>query len=89
MDPLRTYFTYSLKDDCPVKIWDAFSSGSYTSILDMSEYDNKLRTSCTLMMTLVEERRATRCFGGKIDFEIDDHPLTGEFVHRCCRCDIY
>ena len=25
---------------------------------------------------------------GKIDFEIDDHPLTGEFAHCCCRCSI-
>ncbi|KAK3384911.1 N-acetyltransferase B complex non catalytic subunit-domain-containing protein [Podospora didyma] len=75
MDPLRSYYGGNLRDNCPVRIWDAFSSGSYTSIIDISEYDSKLRRSCTLMMTMVEERRATRCFGGKLDYDIDDHPL--------------
>jgi len=72
---LNQYYNSSLRDDCPVRIWDAFSSGSYTSILDMSEYDNQLRRSCTLMMTLVEQHRAARAFGGKIDVEIADTPL--------------
>ncbi|KAL2268243.1 hypothetical protein VTJ83DRAFT_3089 [Remersonia thermophila] len=76
MEGLRTFFTYTLADSCPVRIWDAFSAGSYPSILDMVDHDDKLRRSCTVMMTLVEERRATRCFGGKIDIEIDQHPLT-------------
>ena len=75
MDALRSYYGNSLRDDCPLRIWDAFSAGSYTSILDMAEYDTGLRRSCTLMMTLVEEARATRSFGGKIDIEIADHPL--------------
>lgn len=79
MEPLRAYYTQSLRDPSPVRIWDAFSSGSYTSILDMAEYDKKLRTSCTLVMTLVEERRATRLFGGKLDVDIDDHILASEF----------
>ncbi|VBB81203.1 Putative protein of unknown function [Podospora comata] len=80
MEPLRAYYTQSLRDPSPVRIWDAFSSGSYTSILDMAEYDKKLRTSCTLVMTLVEERRATRLFGGKLDIDIDDHILATDIV---------
>ncbi|KAK4445090.1 N-acetyltransferase B complex non catalytic subunit-domain-containing protein [Podospora aff. communis PSN243] len=75
MEPLRSYYANSLRNDSPLKIWDAFSAGSYTSILDLSKYNSQLRTSCTLMMTLVEEARATRSFGGRIDFEIDNHPL--------------
>ncbi|KXX79150.1 N-alpha-acetyltransferase 25, NatB auxiliary subunit [Madurella mycetomatis] len=75
MEPLRTYYNNTLRDDCPLRIWDAFSSGSYTSILDITEYDSNLRKSCTLMMSLVEERRATRCFGGKMECEIEEHPL--------------
>ncbi|KAK4162403.1 N-acetyltransferase B complex non catalytic subunit-domain-containing protein [Cladorrhinum sp. PSN259] len=78
MEPLHTYYSYTLRDPSPLRIWDAFSSGSYTSILDMTEYDKTLRTSATLMMTLVEERRSTRLFGGKIDYDIDDHPLTAD-----------
>jgi hypothetical protein len=85
MEPLRSYYTYSLRDKSPLRIWDAFSSGSYTSILDMTEYDSKLRRSCTVMMTLVEERRATRSFGGKIECEIEEHQLTGEFC-LCFSC---
>ncbi|KAK0610996.1 N-acetyltransferase B complex non catalytic subunit-domain-containing protein [Immersiella caudata] len=75
MQPLRSYYGNSLGNAPPLKIWDAFSSGSYTSILDLSKYDSRLRTSCTLVMTLVEEARATRSFGSKVDIEIADHPL--------------
>ncbi|KAK4241209.1 N-acetyltransferase B complex non catalytic subunit-domain-containing protein [Achaetomium macrosporum] len=75
MEPLRSFYNHSLIDRSPVRIWDAFSAGSYTSILDMVEFDGNLRRSCTLMMTLVEERRAIRCYGGKVDCEIEEHPL--------------
>jgi hypothetical protein len=82
MEPLRAYYNNTLRDACPLRIWDAFSSGSYTSILDMVEYDSDLRRSCTMMMALVEERRAIRCFGGRIECEIEAHPLTGKvFVY--------
>lgn len=86
MGPLRNFYEHSLRDKSPVRIWDAFSAGSYTSILDMTEFDGNLRRSCTLMMTLVEERRATRCYGGKIDCEIEEYILTGEFA--LCRLSV-
>ncbi|AEO60098.1 hypothetical protein MYCTH_2308952 [Thermothelomyces thermophilus ATCC 42464] len=76
MEPLRSFYSHNLADRSPVRIWDAFSAGSYTSILDMVRYDGNLRRSCTVMMTLVEERRAIRCYGGKIDVEIVEHFLT-------------
>ncbi|KAL2144370.1 hypothetical protein VTI28DRAFT_9194 [Corynascus sepedonium] len=76
MEPLRSFYSHNLGDRSPVRIWDAFSAGSYTSILDIVRYDGNLRRSCTVMMTLVEERRATRCYGGKIDVEIEEHFLT-------------
>jgi hypothetical protein len=77
MEPLRSFYNHSLVDRSPVRIWDAFSAGSYTSALDMVEFDGNLRRSCTLVMTLVEERRAIRCYGGKVDCEIEEHPLAG------------
>jgi hypothetical protein len=80
MDPLRTYYTSSLRNESPLKIWDAFNEGSYTSILDLTAYDDRLRKSCTLVMTLVEEARATRAFGGKIDIEMAYHPLACKFL---------
>ena len=82
MEPLRSYYNHSLRDSCPVRIWDAFSSGSYNSIVSLADYDNKLRKSCTLMMTLVEERHATRAFGGKLDADIDELALTGKPCFR-------
>ncbi|KAH8900932.1 hypothetical protein GQ53DRAFT_790362 [Thozetella sp. PMI_491] len=75
MEPLRSYYNNVLQNNAPVKIWDAFSSGSYHSIVGVVEYDKALRRSCTLAMTLVEERRATRAFGGKLEDEIKSNPL--------------
>ena len=78
MEPLRSYYSSSLKDRAPVKIWDAFAAGSYSAILDMVEYMDRLRRSCTLVMTAVEERRATRAIGGKLDSGIDELPMLCE-----------
>jgi hypothetical protein len=78
MEPLRSYYSGCLRDKSPVKIWDAFTAGSYTSILEMAEYNDRLRRSCTLVMTAVEERRATRAYGGRIEGGIEQSPLLCE-----------
>ncbi|KAK0625433.1 N-acetyltransferase B complex non catalytic subunit-domain-containing protein [Bombardia bombarda] len=80
LEPVRMSYSTSLADNCPLRIWDAFSTGSFSSILSLTEYDSRLRRSCTLVMTLIEERRAIRCYGGKIDSEIDDLPLAADIV---------
>jgi hypothetical protein len=77
--PLRSYYEHTLRDQCPIRVWDAFSSGSYTSIVDMNEYDSRLRRSCTLVMTVVEERQAARALGGKLAFDVDEDPLVGMY----------
>lgn len=77
-EPLRYYYSSTLRDGHPVRIWDAFSSGSYSSILGVAEFDNRLRRSCTLMMSVVEERRATRAFGGRLIDNVDELALTGK-----------
>ncbi|KUI67022.1 N-terminal acetyltransferase B complex subunit MDM20 [Cytospora mali] len=74
-EPLRSYYAGCLRNQSPVKIWDAFTAGSYTSILDMAEYSDQLRRSCTLIMTVVEERRATRANGGRLEGGIEQSPL--------------
>lgn len=79
MEPLTSYYSGCLREDSPVKIWDAFKSGSYTSILDMAKYDDRLKRSCTVAMTVIEERRATRALGGRIEDGIEQSPLLGEF----------
>lgn len=73
-EPLRSYYSSTLRDPAPVRIWDAFQSGSYSSILDMAEYDERLRKSCTRVMAVVEERQAARAFGGRLE-DLDDVPI--------------
>jgi hypothetical protein len=82
MDPLRSYYTATLRDQCPIRVWDAFSAGSYTSIIDMAEYDSGLRRSCTLVMTIVEERHATRALGGRLNLDVNEDPLLGTYTRR-------
>lgn len=74
-EPLTSYYTGLLREASPVKVWDAFAAGSYSSILDMANYWNRLRRSCTIVMTVVEERRATRAHGGRLDVGIEQSPL--------------
>ncbi len=74
MEPLRSYYRAVLRDSGPVKNWDAFLAGSYSSILDMAEFNDRLRRSCTRVMTVVEERQATRAFGGKLE-DLEDIEL--------------
>jgi len=76
-ESLRSYYTTTLRDRHPVRVWDAFTSGSYSSILGIADFDNRLRRSCTLIMSVVEERRATRAFGGRLTTDIDESILTG------------
>ncbi|EFW99937.1 hypothetical protein CMQ_255 [Grosmannia clavigera kw1407] len=64
---LRTYYATVLQKHSPVKIWDAFTSGSYSSILDMAQFNDNLHRSCTRAMAVLEERRAARAFGGKLE----------------------
>lgn len=78
IEPLSSYYHGFLREDSPVKVWDAFSAGSYSSILDMAEYSDRLRRSCTLIMTVVEDRRALRLLGGKMESSIDQAPLLGK-----------
>jgi N-terminal acetyltransferase B complex non-catalytic subunit len=76
-EPLRKYYEKSLRD-FPQAVWQAFQAGSYLSLIDMIEFDTKLRKSCTLVMTTMEERRATRSLGGKIEKEIKEIPFIGK-----------
>lgn len=77
MESLRMHYAYSLKDPSPIKIWDAFDSGSYSSALEVTEYSDRLRRSCTLVMAIVEERRAARALGGRED-DLDAVPFLGK-----------
>jgi hypothetical protein len=78
--PLWSYYVNTLRDPCPMRIWDAFSTGSYSSILDMTEYDDRLRRSCTVVMSVVEERQAALRFRGKLDDPVHETPLVASIT---------
>lgn len=80
MEPLTSYYTGLLREASPVKVWDAFAAGSYSSILDMATYWDRLRRSCTIVMTAVEERRATRAHGGRIETGIEQSPMLCKLI---------
>lgn len=61
--PLRAYYAHSLRMRMPRRLADAFESESLVSILDIPEFMEKLRASCTLVMGHVEELQALRAFG--------------------------
>lgn len=80
--PLNTYYMPCLREPAPVKIWDAFASGNYTSILSMAEYSDRLHRSCTVVMAVIEERKALRACG-KAVVTIDQAHLLGKSWFHC------
>ncbi|KAJ2900747.1 N-acetyltransferase B complex non catalytic subunit-domain-containing protein [Zalerion maritima] len=70
VEPMRSYYRSCLKLRAPSVLWDALEAGSYTSVFDISEYMNKLRHSCTLVMSIIEERKGIRALLGKSESEI-------------------
>jgi N-terminal acetyltransferase B complex non-catalytic subunit len=61
--PLRAYYAHSLRMRMPRRLADAFESESLVSILDIPDFMEKLRASCTLVMGHIEELRALRALG--------------------------
>ncbi|ROT37059.1 hypothetical protein SODALDRAFT_334126 [Sodiomyces alkalinus F11] len=60
---VKSYYATSLKLRMPRRLADAFESENYTSILEIPEFINRLRVSCTMVMGFVEEARACRALG--------------------------
>ncbi|CAK7272867.1 hypothetical protein SEPCBS119000_005346 [Sporothrix epigloea] len=76
LQPIKHYFDTVMRQPSAVRIWDAFASGSYASILDMEMYHTRLQQSATRAMAILENRRASRAIGGRIDPVPDDLPAT-------------
>ncbi|CAK7199342.1 hypothetical protein SEUCBS139899_002020 [Sporothrix eucalyptigena] len=74
LEPVKQYFSTVLRHPSAVRIWDAFASGSYSSILDMAAYQTRLQQSATRVMAVVEERRAARALGGRTEPVPEDLP---------------
>ncbi|CAK7210671.1 hypothetical protein SBRCBS47491_000854 [Sporothrix bragantina] len=80
LEPVKQYFGIVLRHPSAVRIWDAFASGSYSSILDMAAYHTRLQQSATRVMAVVEERRAARALGGRTE-SVPDDILGGELYN--------
>lgn len=77
MELLQSHFSVSLKLRMPRRLIDAFESGSYSSVIDIPQYIEDLRWSCTRAMSLVEETRTERLLGENFSEVLID-PRFGE-----------
>ncbi|RFU80528.1 hypothetical protein TARUN_1647 [Trichoderma arundinaceum] len=73
MDLLQSHYQISLKLKMPRRLIDAFESASYSSVLGIPKYIDRLRMSCTRAMSLAEARRIER-FLGQTSHELKSDP---------------
>ncbi|KAL7932854.1 N-acetyltransferase B complex non catalytic subunit domain-containing protein [Trichoderma chlorosporum] len=73
MDLLQSHYQISLKLKMPRRLVDAFESGSYSSVMGVPKYIDRLRMSCTRAMSLVEARRIERLLG-QTSHELESDP---------------
>nr|RBQ88640.1 hypothetical protein FVER53263_05811 [Fusarium verticillioides] len=76
LDLLSSHFKVSLKLKMPRRLMDAFQSESYSSAIDIPEYIENLRWSCTRVMSLVEEIRTDRIMGERFSEVLTDPRFT-------------
>ncbi|KAI1134082.1 N-acetyltransferase B complex non catalytic subunit-domain-containing protein [Hypoxylon sp. FL0543] len=73
--PFLTHFTKALKITTPNRIMDSLDEGTYSSILEMVQHAEKQAASCSLVLTVVEERRGLRMKANRTEIHIEDQPL--------------
>lgn len=78
MDLLQSHYQISLKLRMPRRLVDAFESGSYSSVMGIPKYIDRLRMSCTRTMSLAEARRIERLLG-QTSHELDSDSRFGTF----------
>lgn len=78
---LRKTWSSLFENEAPSKIWEAFAHGNYPEIFRLAEYWYHISRSFTLVMVVVEERRATRTLGVKPNKGIKYDPLLGQSKH--------
>lgn len=88
MQGLKSHYRASLKLRMPRRLADAFEAESYTAILDIPSYTERLRSSCTLVMGYVEESQAARALDIRSDSifeepaieEVTDNSVLNEVI---------
>ncbi|KAF4457038.1 hypothetical protein F53441_953 [Fusarium austroafricanum] len=63
LELLSSHYNVSLKLRMPRRLIDAFESSSYSSVIDIPEFMENLRWSCTRVLSLIEETRTDRIMG--------------------------
>ncbi|KAI1088239.1 N-acetyltransferase B complex non catalytic subunit-domain-containing protein [Rostrohypoxylon terebratum] len=69
------HFTKALKTTIPKRIMDALDQETYSSIPGIIEYAEKRITSCSVALTVVEERRGARIRANKVEISMEDQSL--------------
>lgn len=77
MMPYLNYYTNATRKSIPSSLGHAFDHGNVASILQILETDERIKNSCTMVSSIVEDLRGTRAVGGKIIIEVRDDPLVG------------
>lgn len=78
LEPLKSYYTTTSRAGGSKKMWESFEGGNYSSIWGISEYMDRLASSCTAVMAAVEDRRSTRLLHGKVDAVVEDVQYLGK-----------
>lgn len=78
MEPVLSYYHKCLGEKAPLRIWDAYTAGNYSSILNLMDFRSKLERSCTMIMAVLEDRHAARAYGGELECGVKQLPLLGE-----------
>ncbi|RCI09083.1 hypothetical protein L249_5125 [Ophiocordyceps polyrhachis-furcata BCC 54312] len=63
VEMLQSHYEASLKLRMPRRLIDAFEAGNYSSVTQIPQWIEGIRTSCTRAMSLVEESRTERMLG--------------------------
>ncbi|KAI1761887.1 N-acetyltransferase B complex non catalytic subunit-domain-containing protein [Hypoxylon sp. FL1150] len=74
-DPVAAHLIKAFKNTNPKWIAGSLREGNYYSILEMLDRTQKQSTSCTLVMTVLEDRRGSRMKTGKVETPIEDNPF--------------
>ncbi|KAI1103872.1 N-acetyltransferase B complex non catalytic subunit-domain-containing protein [Jackrogersella minutella] len=81
VEPFMTHFSRGLRVTTPKRIMDSLEMGNYQSIPGIVQFAKKQAASCSLVLTVVEDRRASRMKTGKIELAIEDQALVRTLNH--------
>lgn len=73
--PYMIHFTKGLKTTVPKRIMDSLEKETYSSIPGIIEFAKKRITSCSVALTVVEERRGSRMRANKVEISMEDQSL--------------